>query len=215
LGRASTRVRAGQAGAEEERQEEFFEKVPVAKRSFTDQLMGQLRIATDDQRMRTIGDYIIGARAKRVLTYELEIANTFSTGRRSTRARVIQSSTRRGGPENAGACSCTARAPRPTRWRRPSRDRCEFKQKKYVESPQLRVTVQELGTVQTISTRPKPDRSRRRGPKTSPTWWSRPWTASVVCLNTATLRLREPGHRRTDARGRDGTARRASSSTRA
>ena len=51
----------GRAGAEEETQEEFFEKVPVAKQSFTDQLVSQLRIVTDDEKTISIGDYIIGS----------------------------------------------------------------------------------------------------------------------------------------------------------
>jgi RNA polymerase sigma-54 factor len=50
----------GRAGSEEEQHEEFFEKVPVAKQSFSDQLTGQLRIITDDQPTLRIGDYIIG-----------------------------------------------------------------------------------------------------------------------------------------------------------
>src|SRR5262249_25238620 len=51
----------GNAAGEEEHKEEFFEKVPVAKQSFTDTLMGQLRIATDDATMLAIGDYLIGS----------------------------------------------------------------------------------------------------------------------------------------------------------
>ena len=69
----------GRAGAEEEHKEEFFEKVPVAKRSFTDQLMGQLRILTDDTRMLEIGAYLIGSLDQGgYLTCDLEeVANTF------------------------------------------------------------------------------------------------------------------------------------------
>ncbi len=69
----------GRAGAEEEQKEEFFEKVPVAKRSFTDQLMGQLRIQTDDAKMLAIGDYLIGSLDESgYLTCDLEeVANTF------------------------------------------------------------------------------------------------------------------------------------------
>ncbi|HEU4365145.1 MAG TPA: RNA polymerase factor sigma-54 [Candidatus Krumholzibacteria bacterium] len=69
----------GRAGAEEEQQEEFFEKVPVAKQSFTDQLMGQLRIATDDPKTLVIGDYIIGSLDESgYLTCSIEeIAHTF------------------------------------------------------------------------------------------------------------------------------------------
>ena len=69
----------GRAGAEEEQQEEFFEKVPVAKQSFTDQLMGQLRIATDVPKTLMIGDYIIGSLDESgYLTCSIEeIAHTF------------------------------------------------------------------------------------------------------------------------------------------
>ena len=67
-------------GLGEETQEEFFERVPVAKRSFTDQLISQLRIATDDDRTIMIGDYIIGSLDDSgYLTCELEeVASTFS-----------------------------------------------------------------------------------------------------------------------------------------
>lgn len=69
----------GRAGAEEEHKEEFFEKVPVAKRSFTDQLMGQLRIVTDDPQMVRIGDYLVGSLDESgYLTCDLEeVAGTF------------------------------------------------------------------------------------------------------------------------------------------
>jgi RNA polymerase sigma-54 factor len=60
-------------GLGEETQEEFFEKVPVAKRSFTDQLISQLRIITDDNEMIEIGDYLIGSLDESgYLTCELE-----------------------------------------------------------------------------------------------------------------------------------------------
>ncbi len=66
-------------GLGEEIQEEFFEKVPVAKRSFTDQLISQLRIATDDEKTIEIGDYLIGSLDESgYLTCDLEeVANTF------------------------------------------------------------------------------------------------------------------------------------------
>jgi RNA polymerase sigma-54 factor len=66
-------------GLGEETQEEFFEKVPVAKRSFTDQLVSQLRIITDDEATIEIGDYLIGSLDESgYLTCELEeVANTF------------------------------------------------------------------------------------------------------------------------------------------
>jgi len=66
-------------GLGEETQEEFFERVPIAKRSFTDQLISQLRIATEDERTLDIGDYIIGSLDESgYLTCELEeVAATF------------------------------------------------------------------------------------------------------------------------------------------
>jgi RNA polymerase sigma-54 factor len=66
-------------GLGEETQEEFFEKVPVAKRSFTDQLISQLRIATDDEATIEIGDYLIGSLDESgYLTCDLEeVAGTF------------------------------------------------------------------------------------------------------------------------------------------
>ena len=66
-------------GLGEETQEEFFERVPIAKRSFTDQLISQLRIATDDPQTLDIGDYIIGSLDESgYLTCDLqEVAATF------------------------------------------------------------------------------------------------------------------------------------------
>jgi len=67
------------SGLGEETQEEFFEKVPVAKRSFTDQLISQLRIITDDDKTIEIGDYLIGSLDESgYLTCELEeVAGAF------------------------------------------------------------------------------------------------------------------------------------------
>ena len=144
----------GQAGAEEERQEEFFEKVPVAKRSFTDQLMGQLRIVTDDPRMRTIGDYIIGSLDESgYLTCDLEeIANTFgvSVEEIDRVLELIQSFDPPGvGARNLQEClllQLRARGAEDSMAATIVRDHFgEFKQKKYVEiARKLRVTVQEL-----------------------------------------------------------------------
>ena len=69
----------GNSNQEEEHKEEFFEKVPVAKQSFTDTLMGQLRIITDDPAMLVIGDYLIGSLDESgYLTCDLqEVAGTF------------------------------------------------------------------------------------------------------------------------------------------
>jgi RNA polymerase sigma-54 factor len=50
----------GGAAAEIEEREDFLERVPVAKPSFAEHLMGQLRLATEDERTLEIGAYIIG-----------------------------------------------------------------------------------------------------------------------------------------------------------
>jgi RNA polymerase sigma-54 factor len=50
-----------QGYAEEEEREEFLERVPVAKQSFSDYLISQLRLVTDDERVLEIGEYIIGS----------------------------------------------------------------------------------------------------------------------------------------------------------
>lgn len=65
--------------AEEEEREEFVERVPIAKQSFAEYLMSQLRLATNDERVLDIGEYIIGSlNDSGYLTCELEeIANTF------------------------------------------------------------------------------------------------------------------------------------------
>lgn len=47
--------------AEEEEREEFLERVPVAKQSFSDYLLSQLRLVTNDPRELEVGEYIIGS----------------------------------------------------------------------------------------------------------------------------------------------------------
>ena len=65
--------------AEEEEREEFLERVPVAKQSFSDYLISQLRLITDDQQVLEVGEYIIGSLDDSgYLTCTLrEIADTF------------------------------------------------------------------------------------------------------------------------------------------
>jgi RNA polymerase sigma-54 factor len=141
-------------GLSEETQEEFFEKVPVAKRSFTDQLISQLRIVTDDEQTIAIGDYIVGSLDESgYLTCDLEeIAQTFDVpveevdkvleiiqtfdppgvGARNLReCLLIQLKAK--GEENSFAASII-------------RDHFEeFKQKKYLEiSKKLKISVQEI-----------------------------------------------------------------------
>lgn len=68
-----------QGYAEEEEREEFLERVPVAKQSFSDYLLSQLRLITDEQELLEIGEYIIGSLDDSgYLTCSLgEVAGTF------------------------------------------------------------------------------------------------------------------------------------------
>jgi RNA polymerase sigma-54 factor len=69
----------GNGYAEEEERDDFLERVPVAKQSFADYLMSQLRLVTDDEKTLRIGEYIIGSLDDSgYLTCPLEeVANTF------------------------------------------------------------------------------------------------------------------------------------------
>jgi len=62
-----------------EDQEEFFERVPVARTSYVESLLSQLRILTDDPVELQIGEYLIGSLNETgYLTCSLaEVANTF------------------------------------------------------------------------------------------------------------------------------------------
>lgn len=141
-------------GLGEEMQEEFFEKVPVAKRSFTDQLISQLRIATDDETLLRIGDYFIGSLDESgYLTCELEeiagacnvtieeverllaIVQTFDppgVGARNLQESLLIQLTSRGLGESLAATII--------------RDHFDdFKQKKYLEiGKKLRISIQEV-----------------------------------------------------------------------
>lgn len=63
----------------EDQQEEFFERVPVARTSFVDNLLSQLRIVTSDEQELRVGEYLIGSlNESGYLTCTLEeVANTF------------------------------------------------------------------------------------------------------------------------------------------
>lgn len=52
---------AGDGFANEEEREDFVERVPVAKQSFSEYLMSQLRLVTDDPQTLAVGEYIIGS----------------------------------------------------------------------------------------------------------------------------------------------------------
>ena len=52
---------SGDGFANEESREDFVERVPVAKQSFSEYLMSQLRLATKDEMVLGIGEYIVGS----------------------------------------------------------------------------------------------------------------------------------------------------------
>jgi RNA polymerase sigma-54 factor len=144
----------GRAGSEEEQHEEFFEKVPVAKQSFSDQLTGQLRIITDDQPTLRIGDYIIGSLDESgYLTCDLEeVAGTFSVPLEDVDRvlELIQSFDPPGvGARNLREClllQVRFRGQDDTLAAAIIRDHFEeFKQKKYMDiARKLKVTVQDV-----------------------------------------------------------------------
>jgi RNA polymerase sigma-54 factor len=142
------------AGLGEEVAEEFVERVPVAKRSFTEALISQLRIATDDERTIEIGDYLIGSLDESgYLTCALEeVANTFGTAQLEVERilRIIQTFDPPGvGARNLQECLLIQLAARgledslATRIIREHFD--DFKQKKYPDlAKKLRVSIQEI-----------------------------------------------------------------------
>jgi RNA polymerase sigma-54 factor len=144
----------GNSGQEEEHKEEFFEKVPVAKQSFTDTLMGQLRIITDDPVVLAIGDYLIGSLdGSGYLTCDLaEVANTVGVSIEQV-DRVLEM-IQAFDPPGVGARNLQECLLLQLRYRgladSPAativRDHFdEFKQKKYVEiARKLRVSVQDV-----------------------------------------------------------------------
>jgi RNA polymerase sigma-54 factor len=142
------------AGLGEEVQEEFVERVPVAKRSFTEQLISQLRIVTDDERTIEIGDYLIGSLDESgYLTCELdEVANTFGTNVEEVGRvlRIIQTFDPPGvGARNLQECLLIQLAARGLGDSLAARIIGEhfddFKQKKYPElAKKLKVSIQEI-----------------------------------------------------------------------
>lgn len=142
------------AGLGEEVQEDFVERVPVAKRSFTDQLISQLRIATDDERTIQIGDYLVGSLDESgYLTCELEeVAGTFRASVEEVEKvlRIIQTFDPPGvGARNLREClliQLAARGLEDTLATRIIRDHFDdFKQKKYPDlAKKLKVSIQEI-----------------------------------------------------------------------
>lgn len=141
-------------GLGEETQEEFFERVPVAKRSFSDQLTSQLRIVTDDEKTLQIGDYIIGSLDESgYLTCELdEVASTFSLPLEEVDRvlKIIQTFDPAGvGARNLQEClliQLETRGLQESLAARIIRDHFDdFKQKKYLEiSKKLKIPIQEV-----------------------------------------------------------------------
>ncbi len=154
--------------AEAEAQEEFFEKVPVARPSFTDSLISQLRIATDDEKTIEIGDYIIGSLDDSgYLTCSLEeVAQTFDVPVEEVQRvlELIQSFDPPGvGARNLQEClllQLRARNLEDTLAARIIRDHFDdFKQKKYMEiARKLKVTTQDIqeaaGVIATLDPKP-------------------------------------------------------------
>jgi RNA polymerase sigma-54 factor len=142
------------AGLGEEIQEDFVERVPVAKRSFTDQLISQLRIATDDERTIEIGDYLVGSLDESgYLTCDLdEVSNTFHTNQEEVERilRIIQTFDPPGvGARNLQEClliQLAARGFEDSLAAKVIREHFDdFKQKKYPElAKKLRVSIQEI-----------------------------------------------------------------------
>ncbi len=73
---------SGDGFINEESREGFVERVPVAKQSFIEYLMSQLRLVTEDEPTRRIGEYLIGSLDDSgYLTCQLkEVADTFGIG---------------------------------------------------------------------------------------------------------------------------------------
>ncbi len=142
------------AGLGEEAPEDFVERVPVAKRSFTEQLISQLRIVTDDERTIEIGDYIIGSLDDSgYLTCELEeVANTFETS--TEEVQKVLSIIQTFDPPGVGArnlkesllIQLAVRGLEDSLAARIIRDHFdEFKQKKYPElSKKLKVSIPDI-----------------------------------------------------------------------
>jgi RNA polymerase sigma-54 factor len=144
----------GSGYAEEEEREEFLERVPVAKQSFSDFMMSQLRLATDDEQDLEIGEYIIGSLDDSgYLTCPLkEVADTFSiTEERAERVlKIIQTFEPPGvGARNLKECltiQLEVRGLLDTLAARIVESHFEeFKQKKYLDiSKKLKISLKEI-----------------------------------------------------------------------
>ena len=144
----------GSGYAEEEEREEFLERVPVAKQSFSDFMMSQLRLATDDEEDLEIGEYIIGSLDDSgYLTCPLkEVADTFGVTeeRVETVLKIIQTFEPSGvGARNLKECLLIQIAAKDLIGTIAARivesHFEEFKQKKYLDiSKKLKISLKEI-----------------------------------------------------------------------
>lgn len=144
----------GSGYAEEEEREEFLERVPVAKQSFSDIMMSQLRLATDDEQDLEIGEYIIGSLDDSgYLTCPLkEVAGTFGVTEERAEAvlKIIQTFEPPGvGARNLKECLLIQLATKDLLDTIAARivesHFEEFKQKKYLDiSKKLKISLKEI-----------------------------------------------------------------------
>jgi RNA polymerase sigma-54 factor len=133
---------SGDGFINEESREDFVERVPVAKQSFSEYLMSQLRLVTEDEQTRRIGEYLIGSLDDSgYLTCALkEVADTFGVDEPEVERvlKIIQTFDPIGvGARNLKEClliQLEAKGLSDTLAARIVRDHFEeFKQKKYLD----------------------------------------------------------------------------------
>lgn len=144
----------GSGFAEEEEREEFLERVPVAKQSFSDFMMSQLRLATDDEQDLEIGEYLIGSLDDSgYLTCPLkEVADTFGVAEERVEVvlKIIQTFEPSGvGARNLKECLLMQLATKDlldtVAARIVENHFDEFKQKKYLDiSKKLKISLKEI-----------------------------------------------------------------------
>jgi len=144
----------GSGYAEEEEREDFIERVPVARMTLSEHLMSQLRLATEDEKTRAIGEYIIGSLDDSgYLSCPLkEVADTFSVSEEEVERvlKIIQTFDPPGvGARDLKEClliQLEAKGLGDSLAARIVRDHFEeFKQKKYLDlSKKLKVSLKEL-----------------------------------------------------------------------
>lgn len=159
---------AGGGQSEIEEREDFLERVPVAKSTFSEHLMSQLRLVTDDEETLRIGEYIIGnLDDSGYLVCPVEdIARTFHTDvdRVESVLEVIQNFDPPGvGARDLKEClmiQLTARELEDSLAAKIVQDHFEeFKQKKYLDiSKKLKISLKEVQAQASVigSLNPKP-----------------------------------------------------------